>query len=88
MVDSFWSVQSFFILFVYVVLIALATVDIYRSDFVNGRKDKILFFILLILLTPISYLILSYGHKIQLSKKQKEFYNLIKNIVFCHTFLF
>lgn len=45
--------------------------DIYKSSFKNGIKDKIIFSILTILCTPLSYTILSYGHKINLTNTQK-----------------
>jgi hypothetical protein len=47
-------------------------IDINKSFFINGRVDKIIFIILTIVCTPLAYTILSYGHKINLTEKQKE----------------
>ncbi len=57
--------------------------NIYTSSFEGGLKSKIIFLIVTVLLSPISYLIFSYGYRTNLSNKDKLHYsNLYKYSIF------
>lgn len=47
-------------------------IDIKKSSFKYGIRDKIIFSILTILCTPLAYAILNYGHKTNLTIKEKS----------------
>jgi hypothetical protein len=53
--------------------------DIYKSSFKNGWKDKLIFSILNFSFTPLAYYIFSYGHKTNLTQKQKAFFYNIES---------
>lgn len=61
--------------------------DIAKSDFINGRKDKVFFIFLTLFLSPIFYGIFSYGHKIKQTKKEKETFKYIENFSISILFL-
>lgn len=87
-------VKSFFgnlVAFFYMFMIFSLPVffDIAKSSFKNGKLDKVIFSILTLCCSPLGYMILSYGHKTNLTNKQRENLSLIeKYSIYFLIFLF